>query len=260
MVPELVRQNGLDFVIAVALKQRVRQNNAPRGSEAGERCIGFLRLLRQAPLVDAANPRSGAFPELGQTFAQGIILQRLELVEDRQQHHGRKLRHQQEQPDEDGPGDDPPALRRDADDGVNNLDHDRAQHQVKQPAFALVPQPAAHFLVRQMVLALEPVADDVERCAQDFGDDGEHQHVEEDSEEIMLARALVGPVAQRARPPGNQQHDQQQKADGHVGHAQPALDAVVTAYLRRISRLRNWIACGHPLWNQEEQSGQWRSR
>ena len=122
----------------------------------------------------------------------------------------------------------------------------RAEHETDQPALAFVPQPAAQFLVRQVVLMLEPKADEIERRAQHFRDDRKHQHVQKDREEVVLARAQIRPVAQFARPAGDQQHHQQREADHHVRHAQPALEAVIAAHLRRISRLRIGNCC-HPL-------------
>src|SRR5208337_1243082 len=88
-------------------------------------------------------------------------------------------------------------------------------------------------------------ADEVEGHAQDFCDDGEHQDVEEDGEEIALIGALIRPVAEFARPARDQQDDEQGEANHRVGHTQPALNAIVAAYLRRIGRLRIY-SCAHP--------------
>ena len=129
---------------------------------------------------------------------------------------------------------------------VNDLDHDGAQHQPDQPALAFVPKPAAQLLIGEMVLVLEPEADEVEGRAENFGDDRKHQHVQKDRKKVMLARAQVRPVAQFAGPARDQQHHQQGEADDRVGHAQPALNAVIAAYLRRVGRLRIWSGC-HPV-------------
>ena len=70
-----------------------------------------------------------------------------------------------------------------------------------------------------MVLVLQPEADEIERRAEDFGDDREHQHVKKDRKEVMLVRAQVGPVAEFAGPACDQQHHQQGETDDRISQA-----------------------------------------
>src|SRR5208337_1562835 len=93
---------------------------------------------------------------------------------------------------------------------------------------------------------LEPEAYEIEWCAQEFRDDRKHQHVEENRKEVILVRTKVRPIAESACPAGDEQHDQQCETDHRVGHAQPTLEPVVTAYLRRISPSRIGNCC-HPI-------------
>ena len=70
---------------------------------------------------------------------------------------------------------------------------------------------------------LQAKASEVEGRAEQLGDDRVHQDIQEDCDEVMLFGALVRPVAQRARPAGDQKDDQEKEADDGVTEAQPAL-------------------------------------
>ena len=66
VVRDLVRQHDLDLVVRVLGEHRVRDEDPPRAAEPGERGVGLLRLLAEAPLVGAEHARAGA---LGQRRA-----------------------------------------------------------------------------------------------------------------------------------------------------------------------------------------------
>ena len=67
----------------------------------GERRVGLLRLLAEAPLVGAEHARAGALGEREQPRAQRFAVERLDAVEERQQQDGREVRqaddHEREQ-------------------------------------------------------------------------------------------------------------------------------------------------------------------
>ena len=89
VMSEFVRQDGFNLVGGVVVEQGVRQDDASRIAEAGERRIGLLALFRQSPAVDAANPRPGALAEHDQPAFQLFVVQRLKLIEDGKQHDRR---------------------------------------------------------------------------------------------------------------------------------------------------------------------------
>ncbi len=203
MMTELVRQDGLDLVVAVAGEQGVCDDDATGGTHAHQGGIRLLGFLRQVPLINAAHPRSRALAKPGQPIAENIVLQRLELVEDGEEHHRGEPCQQKREADEHGPGYNPPARRSDTNDGVDDFDKDRAQHQADQPSLGFVQQPRAQLLVREVILVLQAEAVVIQRRADELKQQREHQHIQKHREEVILARADVSPVAQLGGPAGS---------------------------------------------------------
>ena len=208
VMPQLMRQHRLDFVVGVALEERVGENDAAGPADSHEGGVRLLRFLRELPLIDPAHPRAGPFAQSRESLAQSIIVERLELIEERKQHDWRELDDEQEQAHKHRPRNHPPALRSDADDAVDDFYQNRAENKSDQPALELVPQPGAHLLVRQFVLVLQPKPKVVEGSAQHLHDQREHQHVKEHCQEVVLSCPVIRPVAKRSGPARHQQHDQ----------------------------------------------------
>ena len=109
---ELVRQDDLDLLVGVFGEHRVRHEDPPRRAEAGQRRIGFLGLVGEAPLVRAEHARTRAFGERQQPRAQRVAIERLHRVEQRQQQHRRQIGQADDQQREHQAGRQPPALGR----------------------------------------------------------------------------------------------------------------------------------------------------
>ena len=87
----------------------------------------------------------------------------------------------------------------------------------------------------------------VEPETEELADGQQHGDVEENSERVMLASAAVGPIAQRTRPVGREQQDQERQSDEEIGDFQPAMNAVVTLGFRRIGFRDHRGGVGHAM-------------
>ena len=116
---ELVRQDDLDFVVRVVGEHRVGHEDPPRRAEPRERGVRLLGLVAQAPLVRAEHARARPLGERQQPRAQRIAIERLDPVEQRQQHHRRQIRQADDQQREDRAGRQPPSAWRQADEEVD---------------------------------------------------------------------------------------------------------------------------------------------
>jgi len=56
------------------------------------------------------------------------------------------LRHEDEESEEDGPGQEPPVLRGEADGGVNEFDNDGGEDEAEEERFGFIPEPGAKLL------------------------------------------------------------------------------------------------------------------
>src|SRR5580700_7166271 len=170
MVTEFMREDGFDFFRSVVVQQRVRENDPPRAAEPGESGICLLALLRKFPPVYSAHSRARPLPQLYQPAPKVFIVQRLELVENRQQHHRRKLSQQNEKSHEEGPRDQPPMLGGLANHEVKQLHHNRTHPQSHQKAFGFIPKPRAKFLRGELETSLQLESVVVKSEAQHFAD------------------------------------------------------------------------------------------
>ncbi len=96
VMAEFMGQHRFDLFRGVIVEESVGQNDAARAAQAGERRVGLLAFFRELPALHAAHARARSLAQLYQTAAEVLILQRFELIENRQQQHRRKLRHQDE--------------------------------------------------------------------------------------------------------------------------------------------------------------------
>src|SRR6266851_220959 len=141
MMPELMSKHGFNLIIAVILQEGIGQNDAPRVAQSRQSSIGLFSLLRQLPLVDAADPRTGALTEADKACLQLVILERRKLIEKRKQNHRSNLSKENEHAAKDQPRIYPPLLSRSLDQGVNDLAKRRCQNQTQKPAFGFIFQP-----------------------------------------------------------------------------------------------------------------------
>ncbi len=112
MVRELVREDDLDFIFRIIRQQRIGQQDAPRLAQAGQRRVGLPRVVAQHPLEHADDVGARAGRERHQPIDQRRAIERLELVEDRQQHHRRQPGEADHRDGEHQRGDPPPLVRR----------------------------------------------------------------------------------------------------------------------------------------------------
>ena len=99
VVSEFVGQHRFDLFRRVVVEQRVGQNDAAGRAQSGKSRIRLLAFFRKLPAVDAAHPRPGALAQHHQAPPQVFIIERLELIEDGEEHDRRQL----SQKDEQGP-------------------------------------------------------------------------------------------------------------------------------------------------------------
>ena len=245
VMPEFVRENGFDFVVGIIIQQSVGENDAAGGAESGERGVSLLAFLGKMPLIDTPHAGAGAFAQNDQAALELLVFERFKLVKNRKQHNRRELCEQYQKSEENGPGDHPPVLRALAHEQVEKFDHNRGHDQADKKTLAFIPEPGGESLVGEVVAVLEPETIVLERRSQDFTDQHQHQDVEENGEGVILRSASLGQITERSRPTGGQQNDEQAEADHEIRQAQPPLDAVIAARLRRIGEKRCHFAGGH---------------
>src|SRR5258708_13866003 len=103
------------------------------------------------PFVHASHACACALTETNKPKLEVLILQRLKLVEDRKQHHRRKLRDKHYNSQKSYPRQDPPVLRKLPNDEVHQLDQSRGKYGADQESFDLIPNPSSKLLVRKLV-------------------------------------------------------------------------------------------------------------
>ena len=88
----LMGQDDLDLFVGVVRQHGVRDENAPRRSEPGQRRVRLAALLAEPPLVGAEHAGVGPLGERQQADAKRFTRQRFHAVEERQQQHRREVR------------------------------------------------------------------------------------------------------------------------------------------------------------------------
>jgi len=141
VVRQLVRQHHFDLVVGVCGQHGVRHQNAPGAAEAGERGVGLGRLLGEAPLVGAENPRAGALRKREEARPQVLTAQRPEGEKQRQQQDGGEVGQADDQHREHRAGRRPPAIRRHANGPVDQLRSAAPEHDSERQRFRLVASP-----------------------------------------------------------------------------------------------------------------------
>ena len=139
---ELVREDDLDFIVRVFGQQRVRDDDAPRLPDARQRRVRFLRLVAEPPLEHAHHACAGAFGQRHQPLHQRLAIERLELVEERQQQHGRQLHEADHDQREDRRGEQPPSARIPANQRADDQRGEQRKHQRDAAGLQMIEPPA----------------------------------------------------------------------------------------------------------------------
>jgi len=138
-----------------------------------------------------------------------LVFEWLELVEDRQQDHGRQLGQKNGNGDKSRPPEQPPVVGKLPDDPVEQLDQKRGDNDAHEKTLDLVPDPGARLLVREAVTVFQPEAVVVESQAEHFADQGQYEDIEDDRQHITLKGAPVGEIANRAAPARNDENEEE---------------------------------------------------
>ena len=155
MVPQLVGQDDFDFVVGIMRQQGVREQDAAAPARTDERRIGAPRLLTQAPLVHAEDGHARTLRERFDPRSQRRPVERLEAVEERQEHDRRQAC---EPDDGEGAGSGsrrPPPARPARERHVHELRRGQNENDAHPEPFELVDEPHPQGDVRQAVAALE---------------------------------------------------------------------------------------------------------
>ena len=121
VVPEFVRDDGVDLLGRAPGQQRVRDEQAPRSDDAHERGVGVVAVRSEDPFVQAGEPEVGARRQGVQAPGDGFVAQRTHARRQqddprRQQHRHARQRQYRERQAHTGkprdtsrePGEDPP--------------------------------------------------------------------------------------------------------------------------------------------------------
>ena len=91
VVREFVGEDHFDFLVRIRGEHRVGHQNPARRADPGQRGVGLLGLVAEAPLVRAEHARAGTLGKGEQSRAQRRFSSGFTAIEERQQQHRREL-------------------------------------------------------------------------------------------------------------------------------------------------------------------------
>src|SRR6266849_1588735 len=97
------------------------------------------------------------------------VFQQLVFIKQGEEHHGRNLGEKYHERDEDGPGDQPPNLRIEADGEVKKLDQDGIENQANEEPLDFIGNPATQLLIGEVEVVLQAKAVVIERQTEQLG-------------------------------------------------------------------------------------------
>jgi len=151
---------------------------------------------------------------------------------------GRDRREENDENYEHHPCDKPPVIGKDANGPINQFSDDRTEDKADQQPFDLIPNPRAGLLIGEMKAVLKSKAIDIERQADDPGDNSEKDQVEEKRNNVAIVSKTNGDIAQVSGPSAEEEDQQHSEAERRIDEAQAPLETAVLAGLRRVGRYR----------------------
>src|SRR5262245_12764172 len=205
------------FVFVEFRDDRVPQDYALGGAEAGDVGVESFRIFALRDLVNAAAFDPGSLGELKNLRLKLLVLHRTEFVEERLNQDGRDQDRENEEGNRQQPGVKPPPARTLFEQQIGNPQEQKSDDDRDQQPCDLVAEPFAERLVRQIVSVLAHKALVVAQRKIDYEvDDQKDGEIEADDKEPPSADALR-PIA-NARGESREQEqrgDQQPPDDGH---------------------------------------------
>ena len=142
-VAQLVGQHRVHLAGVQLLEQGVVKHHALGRAKAGEVGIGVGRAAAAVHHKQALGGKAAALHERRHTGAQGLVVQRLELVEQRRNHRGVEHQHQEVKAHPHGPGPQPPQRAGRAHQPHNECSNGQPNDRGQQQAFHQVGGPQA---------------------------------------------------------------------------------------------------------------------